>query len=452
METAEANACAAQVRHDAIPADFDPIAYINEPRWQASRYGLERITALLEALGRPQDSLRFVHVAGTNGKGSTCAFIASALQHAGLKTGLFTSPYLIRFEERIQVDGEMIAPDDLRSVTWDVRAAAEDLAAATGDHPTEFELMCAVALLYFARQKCDICVLEVGMGGRFDATNAIDAPEVCVITRLGLDHTAFLGDTLGEIAAEKAAIIKRGAAVVAYPPEDAAAARAITAAADAAGCAVAYADFSALELGAVEAGVRAFSYKDVPFTTRLLGSYQPENAAVAIEVLRALAQRGWAITESDISAGIAETCWPGRFEVVQSGAGAPAIIVDGGHNPQGAQALRASLDDVFPGVPITFVMSVLADKDYEPMVAAIIDRAQAVFCVTPPNPRALAAADLAQVVREQAQAAGVDVAQVEPCDTFEAALSRAVEAAGASGVVCAFGSLYSIASIKAALA
>ena len=203
-----------------LEVDFDPIAYINEPRWQTSRLGLERIAAALDALGRPQDALSFVHVAGTNGKGSTCAYLASICQAAGLKTGLFTSPYIERFEERIQINGKAIALDDLRDVTLKVRAVAEAQAEKTGDHLTEFELMCAVALVYFAQQSCDIVVLEVGLGGRLDSTNVIDRAEVDVITRIALDHTAILGDTLEAIAQEKAAIIKHGADVVSAPQAD----------------------------------------------------------------------------------------------------------------------------------------------------------------------------------------------------------------------------------------
>jgi dihydrofolate synthase/folylpolyglutamate synthase len=180
--------------------EFDPIAYINEPRWQAVRLGLDRTRELLDRMGRPQDKLKFVHVAGTNGKGSTCAYIASILQAAGYRTGLFTSPYIIDFEERIRVDGVNIPKDDLLDITLFVREHAEAMAEANGEHPTEFELMTAVAFERFARSQCDVVVCEVGMGGRLDSTNIIDAPEVAVIVRLGLDHTDMLGDTIEAIA------------------------------------------------------------------------------------------------------------------------------------------------------------------------------------------------------------------------------------------------------------
>ena len=186
---------------------FDPVAWINTPRWQASRLGLSRMVDLLERLGRPQDELRFVHVAGTNGKGSVCAYVASVLQAAGYKVGLFTSPFILCFEERIRVNGENITGEELARAVAAVRPAAAAVEAACGDHPTEFELMAAVAFEHFRAVGCDIVVLEVGLGGRLDATNVIEAPEASVICRIGLDHTDLLGDTLGAIAGEKAEML-----------------------------------------------------------------------------------------------------------------------------------------------------------------------------------------------------------------------------------------------------
>ena len=285
---------------------FDPIAYINEPRWLESRLGLDRIRELLDRLGRPQDRLKFVHVAGTNGKGSTCAYLASILQAAGLRTGLFTSPYLIAFEERIRVDGANISADDLAEATLLVKEQAEAMA----DHPTEFELMCAVALVHFARSGCDIVVLEVGLGGRLDSTNVIDAPEVAVIARIGLDHTKLLGTTLAAIAGEKAGIVKPGSAVVSWPQEPEAMV-AVEAAAAAAGDVLTVPDFACLEAGSVDWGapgapLRPFSYgRFTDLRTRLLGSYQPANAALAIEAVEALRVRGWAVNDDAVRRGIA---------------------------------------------------------------------------------------------------------------------------------------------------
>lgn len=428
-------------------AEFNPIAYINEPRWQQVRPGLERIRNLLERMGNPQDRLNFVHVAGTNGKGSTCVYIASMLTAAGYRTGMFTSPYIIQFEERIRVDGENIPYDDLCDVTSFVRQHAEAMATETGEHPTEFELMTAVAFEHFARSECDIVVCEVGLGGRLDSTNIISAPEVCVITRLGLDHTGMLGDTIEAIAHEKAGIIKPGSTVVAWPQDDEAAMRVIREKAESCECELVVPDFDALLVSAIdENGVRAFRYDGRAFFTRLLASYQPYNAALAIEAVEALRCRGWEISyKPDMTGGIFQASWPGRFEVVSSQR--PVIIVDGGHNPQGAHALADSLRDVFPGQKATFVMSVLADKDYTAMIEEVLPLASAFVCATPPNPRALAAANLAEAIREQAGDA--DLA-IEVAGGFPEAIEKARHIAS-QGIICAFGSLYSVADIKQAL-
>ncbi len=435
--------------------EFDPIAYINEPRWQESRYGLERIDELLKRMGRPQDKLKFVHVAGTNGKGSTCSFIEAALREAGYKTGLFTSPYIVTFEERIRVNGENISLDDLRDITLFVREHAEAMADESGEHPTEFELMTAVAFEHFARSGCDIVIAEVGMGGRLDSTNIIESPEACVIVRLGLDHTDFLGDTLEAIAHEKAGIIKPGAAVVSWPQDDEAAMRVIAETAQGVGSNVIVPDFSQLCLEPVEGVLRPFTYKGQRYQTRLLGSYQPSNAALAIEVLVALQARGWNISDDDIVRGIAATVWPARFEVVE--VGPPAVIVDGGHNPQGAVVLAESLRDVFGDERIVFLMSVLADKDYPAMIRQVMPLAFGFACATPPSPRKLDAVDLAAAIREAAE----EFAQngqadanmpVVACESFESALSQVRALAGTEHPICVFGSLYSVGEVKRLLA
>lgn len=440
--------------------DFDPIAYINTPRWQASRLGLERIRELLERLGRPQDRLKFVHVAGTNGKGSICAYLASILSAAGHRTGMFTSPYIERFEERIRVDGAMISPDELRDVTLAVREHAEAMAEETGDHPTEFELMTVVALEHFVRCGCDIVVLEVGLGGRLDSTNVIDAPEACVIARIGLDHTALLGNTLAAIAGEKAGIIKEGSAVVSWPQESEAMAVIEHAAAEH-GCELRMPDFAQLEEGAVRwedsvSPFRPFSYREwTDLRTGILGSYQPQNATVALEVVDVLRGRGWRIPDEAVRAGVAQTRWPGRFEIVEGGSSPDgfAIVVDGGHNPQGARALADSLAEVFPDCKPVFVIGVLEDKDYPRMLEDVLPLGSAFVCVTPDNPRALPAHKLARAIRWTGQDLLGCSACVNPvvARDFEDAIRRARELAGPDGLICAFGSLYSVAALKEAV-
>lgn len=454
-----------------FPDDFDPIEYINTPRWQKSRLGLERIDILLTLLGRPQEKLKFIHVAGTNGKGSTCAYIARILQAAGLRVGLFTSPYIERFEERIQINGQNISHEDLTQVTAEVYIHAETMGSLDKrDHPTEFELMTAVAFTYFAQQNCDIVVCEVGLGGRLDSTNVIPAPEVAVITRIGLDHTSILGDTLGAIAHEKAGIIKRGSWVVSYPQEPDAM-KVVQAAADAADCTLVMPDFSKLEIGGITRGkvvpLRQFSYAEFgSLETRLLGSYQPQNAALALEVIRALCLRGWKISEEAIREGIAATMWPGRFEVLPQNEDEPIIVIDGGHNPQGAAVLAQSLEDVFPGGRFTFIMGVMADKNYRAMLKTILPLAENLITVEPENPRALSAEDLAKAAEEVSEqlrlqspeepgdfARNIGAPYIYGAIDFEDAVDEALASARGykNGVICAFGSLYAIADIKKAL-
>lgn len=477
---------------------FDAVAYINEPRWQKVSLGLTRVQLLLEKLGRPQDTLRFVHVAGTNGKGSTCAYLDSILRAAGYRTGLFTSPYIECFEERIRVDGQNISPAELRAVTLEVRDAARGVEARLGEHPTEFELMCAVALCYFAQQHCDIVVLEVGLGGRLDATNVIEHPEVCAITPIALDHTAILGNTLEEIAAEKAGILKPGVPVVSWPQEPQAMA-VVRAKAQEVGCPLTVLDLDALEMGGLriagfaECGnsaeqhepggrigrpfapsspsdrlgggeiprqsesravsmagkpvlFRSFSYRGNAYRTALLGSYQPANAALALEVAAALRQQGWNISPETERQGVATARWPGRFEVVTS---RPLTVIDGGHNPQGARALADSLKELLAAVgqeKAVFVMGVLADKDYRAMIREVASLASSFTVYAPDNSRALLADDLARAIKEDAPC--VPVATAPDAET---ALRNARAAADPHEVVVAFGSLYAIAALKRAL-
>lgn len=438
---------------------FDAVAYINTPRWQASRLGLDRIAELLERMGRPQDALRFVHVAGTNGKGSTCAYLSSALACAGYKTGLFTSPYVEVFEERIRVDGRNITRENLTRATLLVREHACAMESETGEHPTEFELMTAVALEHFRSVGCDIVVLEVGLGGRLDSTNVIERPEACVICRIGLDHTAILGDTLSSVAGEKAGIVKPGVPVASWPQEPEAR-EVVAATARELGCVLAEPDFSQLAVGPVDGKLacRRFSYRGVPYETALLGAYQPGNAALAIEALDLLRLAGWGISDEAVREGIARATWPGRFEVVSRD---PLVIVDGGHNPQGAEVLADSLRDL--GVRAAgdsrravFVMGVLADKDYLPMIRSVAPLARAFVVYAPDNPRALSADDLASAVRSVVEGAPGE-SEVEPRVRVEAsadaaqAVARAVELVRDGDLVIAFGSLYSVGAAKRAV-
>ena len=283
----------------------EALEYINGTQWFGSKPGLARVGALLEKLGRPQDGMKFIHVAGTNGKGSCSAMLASVLKAAGYKTGLFTSPYLSRFNERMRINGKEIGDEALAAIVSRVAPAAESM----DEHPTEFELMTAAALLWYAEEKCDIVVLEVGLGGRFDATNIIEAPEAAVIMNIGLDHTAVLGGTVEQIAFEKAGIIKSGCDCVLYEqPENVTAV--VRVQCEKMGARLHIADFSTIESEFDSLDGQVFSYAGDAYAIPLLGAHQLKNAAVVIETVKVLRERGWKLAQEDVEHGLYAVSWP----------------------------------------------------------------------------------------------------------------------------------------------
>ena len=412
------------------------LAYIGSPKWQRSKPGLERTQHMLRCLGNPEKNLKFVHVAGTNGKGSTAACCAAVLQQAGYKTGLYTSPYINRFNERMQIDGQDIPDDELERVVDLVRPFAD----AMEDTPTEFEVVTAVAMKYFYDNGTDIVVLEVGMGGELDATNVIDTPEVAVITAIGLDHTAVLGNTLPEIASVKAGIIKKGGLVCAYPADDD-----VTAVFEnrcrKVGASLTMTDTSTLNVKAVELDGCTFDFdglKDV--FVPLAGTYQPINASLAITALRLMASRGWKITDEDIVKGMAKVKWPGRFEVLMKH---PVFVLDGAHNPHGIRATVASLKEHFGDRKLTFVMGVMADKDVGQMADLIVPLADRFYTARPDNYRAMDPMDLARLLQLRG-------ATALPCPSIQRAVDEAIAHEGPDGVVIALGSLYFSSDIRQA--
>ena len=412
----------------------EALAYINNLRWYGSRPGLERVGALLGKLGDPQKSLKFVHIAGTNGKGSCAAMTASVLRAAGYRTGLFTSPYLFRFNERMQLNGKPVPDDTLAALVGEIMPLAD----AMEEHPTEFEMMTALALLWYAREKADIVVLEVGLGGRFDATNVIGCPEAAVIMNIGLDHTAVLGDTVEQIASEKAGIIKPGCEVVLYPQQESVE-RVIRARCEALGAALHTADFAQIvpEFDSLEGQV--FTYRGAPCAIPLLGAHQRKNAAVVLELTEVLRQRGWRLEEDAVEHGLYAVSWPARFELIHE---EPAFVVDGGHNPQCAGTVAENLLHYFPGRKRVLLVGVLADKDYERMAEILAPAADAWVCVTPDSERALPAAELGQVLERFGK-------PVTVCGSIPEGVSTATEQAGEHGVACAVGSLYMAGAIRA---
>ena len=413
------------------------IDYINSFAWLGSRLGLSRIKELLSRMGSPDKGLSFVHLAGTNGKGSTACFLASMLQAAGYKTGLYTSPYIHSFHERMQIDGQPISDPALDEVVDQMRLHAD----AMDDHPTTFELATAAAIAWFSRENCDIVVLETGMGGGLDATNAIEAPLVSVITPIDLDHMEYLGPTIGEIARSKAGIIKNGRPVLTARQKPEALA-VLQETAKEKGAALREIDLSKIYRGPFDFTGQAFSYGSLEnLRIRLLGRYQVENAVLALEALDIIEKQGFPVSESAKREGLAFAHWPGRFELA---AEHPAIIVDGGHNAQGARALGENLACYFPGKKVVFLMGALADKDIEALLAPVLPLAKMVYTITPDNPRAMTAEELAAHIVQRAIPAMA-------AEDIPKALEMAKEAAGTEGVVCYFGSLYSVGAVREAL-
>ena len=412
----------------------EALAYIDGVRWYGSKPGLERIAALLDKLGAPQKALKLLHVAGTNGKGSCAAMTASVLKAAGYRVGLFTSPYLFRFNERMQINGREIEDGVLAALVTEIRPLAD----AMEDHPTEFELMTAAALLWYQRERCDIVVLEVGLGGRFDATNIIDAPEAAVIMNIGLDHTAILGDTVEKIAAEKAGIVKPGGDVVLYQQKESVEA-VVRAACDAAGAALHVADFSQIapEFDSLQGQV--FSYRGEAYAIPLPGDHQLRNAAVVIEVAQVLRARGWKISQDALEHGLYAVSWPARFEPVHED---PCVIVDGGHNPQCARTVTDNLLRYFPEQRRVLLVGVLADKDYPSLCGILNEAADAFVCVTPDSERALPAAELAAHLARFGK-------PVTACGSIPEGMETALAQAGQDGMVCAVGSLYMAGELRA---
>jgi len=415
----------------------EAMEFIRGASWRGSKLGLERVAELARRIGDPQDKLHFVHVAGTNGKGSTCAMLASILRAAGYHTGLYTSPFIRRFGERMSIDGQDIADDEIARLCKELRPHVEAMDA----QPTEFELITAMAFRYFLEHGCDIVVLEVGLGGRMDATNIIKQPESAVITRIGLDHTEVLGGTIAQIAAEKAGIIKAGSPAVSAAQDEAALGVIKER------CEMLGSELTAVREGAVRSlthdlGGQAFSYGDWEnVELGLLGGYQLENAATVLETVAVLRREGWNIPDSAVRGGLKEARWPGRFEVLRP---SPLFLIDGAHNPNGAKALAGCLAEYLPGKKVTFLMGVMADKDHRGIISILAPFAERFVTVTPRNARALPAQELCREI-ESFGIEAVSAGEVED------GVALAGELAGPEGVVCAAGSLYMSGDVRACL-
>jgi dihydrofolate synthase/folylpolyglutamate synthase len=418
--------------------NIEALQYIKDSLKFGSILGLDRIERLLERMDNPHRKLKYVHVAGTNGKGSTVAFISSILMAAGYRVGTYTSPSIERFNERIRVNGEDIENEALASIITDIKGYIDDMVSKGEENPTEFEITTALAFQYFLDKECDIVVLEVGLGGRLDSTNVIESPEVCVITTIDFDHMEILGNTLALIASEKAGIIKSGSEVVVYPQSEEAE-DVILSKADSLGARVRKADFDSIHILSSDILSQTFNYKGLSvLSIRLAGLHQTRNASVAIETALLLSEKGWKIDEDAIRRGLDSARWPGRFELLCE---EPIFIADGAHNSQGVAMLRKNLEQLFPDRKITFIMGVLADKDYAEMVSEIAPIAQRFITVDVDNKRALPCEELAEMIEE------LEVEAIAAHDVH-AGIRLAMLLAGSDGIVCSFGSLYYVGRVR----
>lgn len=407
-------------------------AYIEEQQRYGGDMGLERLQDLLERLGNPERRLRFIHIAGTNGKGSILSYISTVLTRAGYRTGRYISPTISSYRERFQINGVYISREDFVRLAEKIRAASEAMEASGRRRPSPFELETALAFLYFQERNCDAVVLECGMGGRDDATNVIPAPELCVFASISLDHMQFLGNTLREIAGVKAGILKAGTGAAVSCGQDPEAMEVLEKACG-------RLDIPLIKAGTGEAEVlrdtlegQTFFYRGNTLEISLAGGCQKENAVTAWEALKALQRAGWKISEEDIREGLKETVWNGRFSRLHSH---PLFYVDGAHNPDAAGKLRDSVNRYFAGRRLIFINGVLKDKDYRGVAAATADLADRIYTIqTPDNDRALPAEELAAVLKEYNP-------HVTACGSIGEAVEKAEQSAGEEDVILAFGSL-----------
>lgn len=421
----------------------EALQFIHESHKFGMRLGLDNIKKLLELLGDPQNNLKIIHVAGTNGKGSTCSFISSILKESGYKVGLYTSPFLETFTERIRVNGENIREEEVGKIVSLIKEKIEIMVSEGYSYPTEFEIVTAMAFYYYNQEKVDFVALEVGLGGRYDATNVIDKPVVSAITSISLDHTGILGDTLAKIAFEKGGIIKEDCPTIVYPQQEEASEVIKNICAEKKSKYI-ECDFKNIEIKSSNINSQIYNcningkeLRDVEI--KLIGDHQIKNSIVALNVIEYLNDiKITNISEENIRKGLLETKWPGRIEKISEN---PMFIIDGAHNEEGAKSLANSIDKYFENKNKILVIGMLEDKDIESVLDLLIPKFNKVITTTPDNPRAIDANKL----KEKIERYNIEVT-CEP--NIKEAVDYALKISNKDDVIISAGSLYMIGNVR----
>lgn len=416
--------------------------FIDQVSVRGSELGLTTITNLLMLLGNPQDNLKFVHIAGTNGKGSVLAYLSSVLEQAGYTVGRYISPTLFSYRERIQINQKRIGREDFARFAGMVSDAMEQMKKRGMSLPTVFEVETAISFLYFQEKKCDLVLLETGMGGRLDATNIIKTPVLTILASISMDHMEFLGDTLAKIAWNKAGIMKPGVPVVSADQKEEAV-NVIRSEAQKNGCTCVFVrpeKITDVSYGVEKQYFSYDGYRDIEI--RLAGLHQIQNAALALEGIRELEKQGYIIPEEAVRNGMRNTVWKGRFSVICT---KPLVILDGAHNPDAAERLRDAILKYFPDRKKYYIFGVFSDKEYDKIIDRTAGLAEHIFTIeTPDNPRALPAEKLAEAVCRKNPS-------VEAARSIEDAVSKSFGAAGDDDVILVFGSLSFLGAVEQAV-
>ena len=418
----------------------EAMEYIHNTAKFGMNFGLERTRKLMEYLGNPHKKLKFIHIAGTNGKGSTSAMVAEILKEAGYKVGLYTSPFIEEFEERIQINSVNIPKERLCEVVEKVSKAVEKVEKDGLGDPTEFEIITAAMFLYYYEEKVDIAVIEVGLGGKLDSTNILD-PILTVITSISYDHVGILGNTLREIATEKAGIIKEGIPLVLYPVEEEAK-EAILNVTKIRNCEVNFVESNEAEFIRVSKEKRIYQivrYNNEEYKLPLLGTHQVINFSVVMKIIELLGRLGYKVTNKNVKVALENVVWKGRMEVIYNN---PYVLLDGAHNLGRIEKLKESLNKYFTYTKLILIIGILGDKDVEHMLKEIIPSAEEVITVTPNSPRAMSAIELKGKIEE------ISEKKVSAFENYEDAFKYAKQISNEDDMILICGSLYMIGDMR----